>query len=209
MASKQEKTQDQLVTETETELLKGLRSGDSASFESLVRTYSPRILAIARRYLRSEADAADTLQDTFVQVFKHIESFEGRSSLWYWIRGIAIKQCLMRLRQRRRRPEESIEHLLPVFDANGHRIESSELTTDGLDAPQQTMDVQRFVMQAIDSLPDSYRTVLFLRYIDGYTTRETADTLDIQRNAVKTRLHRARSALKKLLEPVMDRDQLL
>ncbi len=115
----------------------------------------------------------------------------------------------MRLRQRRRRPEESIEHLLPVFDGDGNRVEATGTSSDGLDAPQQTMDLQRFVRQAIDSLPDSYRTVLLLRDIDGYTTRETADTLDIQINAVKTRLHRARSALKKLLEPVMDRDQLL
>ncbi len=209
MASKQEKTQDQLVTEVETELLKGLRTGDSTSFELLVRTYSPRILAVARRYLRIEADAADCVQDTFLQVFRNIDSYEQRSSLWYWIRGIAINRCLMILRQRRRRPEESIEHLLPVFDDDGNRVEVTGSSPDGLDAPAQSVDVQHFVRQAISSLPDSYRTVLLLRDIDGYTTGETAEILDIQINAVKTRLHRARSALKKLLEPVMDRDQLL
>ena len=209
MASKPGKTQNQLLTEAESELLKELRSGDSASFELLVRTYSPKVLAVARRYLRSEADAADCVQDTFLQVYRNIDSYEQRSSLWYWIRGIAINQCLMILRQRRRRPEESIEHLLPVFDASGNRVEETGSSSDGLDAPAQSVDVQRFVRQAIKSLPDSYRTVLLLRDIDGYTTRETADILNIQFNAVKTRLHRARSALKKLLEPVMERDQLL
>ncbi len=209
MASKPGKTPDQFLTEAETELLKGLRSGDSASFESLVRTYSPRVLAVARRYLRNEADAADCVQDTFLQVFRNIDSYEQRSSLWYWFRGITINQCLMILRQRRRRPEESIEHLLPVFDDDGNRVEVTGSRSDGLDAPAHSVDVRRFVRQTISSLPDSYRTVLLLRDIDGYTTRETADILDIQINAVKTRLHRARSALKKLLEPVMDRDQLL
>ncbi len=209
MASKSGKTQDQLLTDAEIELLKGLRSGDSASFELLVRTHSPRILAVARRYLGTEADAADCMQDTFLQVCRNIDSYEQRSSLWYWIRGIAINRCLMILRQRRRRPEESIEHLLPVFDDDGNRVEVTGSRSDGLDVPAHGVDVRRFVRQAINSLPDSYRTVLLLRDIDGYTTRETADILDIQINAVKTRLHRARSALKKLLEPVMERDQLL
>lgn len=187
-------------------LVDSLRNGEDSGYETLVRSYGPQVMAIANRYLRSEADAADCFQDTFIAVFQSIDGFQKRSSFRQWVRGVAINQCLMRLRTRQRRREDSIDHMLPMFDERGSRIEVASPRQkaeagDALDAEQ----LRRVVREKIDRLPDKYRLVLLLRDIDGYSTGEAADILGIQVNAVKTRLHRARSALKCILEPVLER----
>ncbi len=192
------------VGATETELLECLRAGEERCFETLVRHLGPLVLATAKRYLRSEAETADCFQDTFLAVFESINKFEQRSSLRTWVRGITINQCLMRIRKQRRRQEESIEHLLPVFDENGNRIEmTGVIQSSGISESIDRTRVKSIVREKINELPDDYRLVLLLRDIDGYTTKETAAILRIRINAVKTRLHRARSALKSLLTPVL------
>ncbi len=192
------------VGASETELLECLRAGEERCFETLVRQLGPQVLATAKRYLRSEAEAADCFQDTFLAVFEGINEFEQRSSLRTWVRGITINQCLMRIRKQRRRQEESIEHLLPVFDENGDRIEmTGMIQSSAISESIDTTRVKSIVRKKINELPDDYRLVLLLRDIDGYTTKETAAILRIKINAVKTRLHRARSALKSLLTPVL------
>ncbi len=192
------------VGASETELLECLRAGEERCFETLVRQLGPLVLATSKRYLRSEAETADCFQDTFLAVFEGINKFEQRSSLRTWVRGIAINQCLMRIRKQGRRQEESIEHLLPVFDENGDRIEmAGMIQSSGISESIDQTRVKSIVREKINELPDDYRLVLLLRDIDGYTTKETAAILRIKINAVKTRLHRARSALKSLLTPVL------
>ncbi len=179
-----------------------VRSGENRCYDIFVRRFGGKVLAVAKRYLRSDADAADCFQDTFVAAFDSIDRFEKRSSLGTWLRGITVNQCLMRARTNSRRREESIDHLLPQFDERGKRVTTYEPTQSSdfgemIDRSQ----TQTVVRSMIDQLPDDYRMTLLLRDIDGYSTKETADILGIQVNAVKTRLHRARSALKTLLAP--------
>ena len=195
----------QRAINNDAKLLECLRAGDESCYEILVRKHGPQVLATAKRYMRSEADAADCFQDTFLAVFESINNFEQRSSLSTWIRSITINQCLMRIRQQRRRQEQSIEHMLPIFDEHGDRIDvASPRQTTAIGKSIDTEQMRGIVRQNINKLPDNYRLVLLLRDIDGYTTKETAATLGIKINAVKTRLHRARSALKYLLEPVLE-----
>ncbi|MCH8945188.1 MAG: sigma-70 family RNA polymerase sigma factor [Proteobacteria bacterium] len=192
------------VGASETELLKCLRAGEERCFETLVRQLGPQVLATAKRYLRSDAEAGDCFQDTFLAVFEGINKFEQRSSLRTWVQGITINQCLMRIRKQARRQEESIEHLLPIFDENGDRIETTAIIqSPAISESIDTTRLKSIVREKINELPDDYRLVLLLRDIDGYTTKETAAILRIKINAVKTRLHRARSALKSLLTPVL------
>ena len=194
-----------LTHDAEEKLLKSLRNREDSGYETLVRTYGPQVMAIAIRYLRSEADAADCFQDTFVAVFQSIDSFQQRSSIRHWIRGVTVNQCLMKLRKRQRRREESIEHMLPMFDERGKRVEvASPRQKAGIGESLDAEQIRRIVRENIDRLPEDYRLVLLLRDIDGYTTRETATILGIKINAAKTRLHRARSALKFMLEPLLE-----
>ena len=191
--------------EAEEALVHSLRNREDSGYATLVRSYGPQVIAIATRYLRSEADAADCFQDTFLAVFQSIDSFQQRSSFRQWVRGVTIKQCLMRLRKQHRRREESIEHMLPLFDDSGSRVDVA--------SPQQKAEIgeivdaeniRGIVRKNINRLPEDYRLVLLLRDIDGYSTGEAAAILGIKVNAAKTRLHRARSALKFMLEPVLE-----
>lgn len=188
------------------ELVDCVRAGENRCYDIFVRRFGSKVLAVAKRYLRSEADAADCYQDTFVAAFDSIGRFEQRSSLASWLRGITVNQCLMRARTSSRRREESIDHLLPQFDDRGKRITAYELgqSTDFGELIDESQ-TKAIVRSKIDELPDDFRTTLLLRDIDGYSTQETADILGIRVNAVKTRLHRARSALKTLLEPELER----
>jgi len=191
--------------DAEAMLVHSLRQGEDSGYETLVRSYGPLVMAIARRYLRSEADAADCFQDTFIAVFQSIDNFQRRSTLRQWVRGVAVNQSLMKLRKRKRYREESIEHMLPMFDDSGSRIDvASPRQKSGIGELLDAERMRAVVRESIDKLPEDYRLVLLLRDIDGYSTSEAAAILGIKLSATKTRLHRARSALKYILEPLLE-----
>ncbi|MFQ5937647.1 MAG: RNA polymerase sigma factor [Acidiferrobacterales bacterium] len=187
----------------EAHLIAGLRDGDEACYERLVTTYAGRILAVARRIVRNEEDARDCVQDAFLQTFRNIEKFEERSSLGSWLHRIVVNAALMKIRARERRPEESIDDLLPQFDADGSRIEPEAQLAVSLEPLLERAETREFVRRSIDRLPEGYRNVLLIRDIEGYDTEEAAALLGLSPGAVKTRLHRARAALKTLLELVI------
>lgn len=191
----------------EDELLRGLADGESAAFEQLVRTHGPRMLSVARRILRSEDDARDCLQEAFIRAFSAINQFEGRASLGTWLHRITVNAALMKLRSRKSVPEQSIEDLMPNFDSDGCRIEPMWQFDESVETMIGRREVRDLVLASIGKLPDSYRTVLLLRDIEEHTTEEVASELGISAGAVKIRLHRARAALKKLLEPVFERGE--
>jgi RNA polymerase sigma-70 factor (ECF subfamily) len=177
-----------------------LRRGDEAAFEERVRSRCGALLAVARRFLRNEEDARDAVQEAFVQAFRGIRSFEGHSRLSTWLRRILVNACLMRLRTRRRKPEEALEEdLLPAFRADGHRIGATPAWEDAEERIERE-ETRRRVRAAIDRLPETARTVLLLRDIEERSTEEAAGLLGITENAVKIRLHRARQALRTLLD---------
>ncbi len=188
----------------EAALLAGLRTGDERSCEILVRAETPRLLAVALRYLRSEEDARDAVQEGFVAAFRAIGRFQGGSSLSTWLHRIVVNACLMKLRAGRRHPEASIEELLPRFDETGHRIGEPEEGRESPEAALARSQTRRAVRAAIDRLPGNYRTILMLRDIEELSTAEVAQALGLSENAVKIRLHRARQALRAGLVRVAD-----
>ena len=194
--------QNDVDVSNEKDLVARLRAGDRASFERLVRAYGGRMLAVARRLLRNEENARDCVQEAFLQTFRNIKNFEQRASLGSWLHRIVVNAALMKLRAGGRRPEESIEDLLPQFDADGLRIEPEAELAVSLER-LESAKTREAVRRSIDQLPDGYRNLLLLRDIEGYDTEETAALLGLTPGAVKTRLHRARAALKSLLEPMM------
>jgi RNA polymerase sigma-70 factor (ECF subfamily) len=186
--------------ETELSLLHRLRRQDEAACEELVRTYSGRLLSVARRMLRNDEDARDAVQEGFLSAFRAIQKFNGDCRLSTWLHRIVVNAALMKIRTRSRRPEESIEDMLPRFLEDGHHAEPTSDWGSATSLLEQRETRER-VRAAIDALPESYRTVLMLRDIDELDTAETAQLLGLTPNTVKIRLHRARQALAKLLEP--------
>jgi len=187
---------------SERDLVSRLKSGDEEAFERLVREHGGRLLAVARRFLRDEEEARDAVQECYLSAFRSINNFEQGSRLSTWLHRIVINASLMRLRRRQRKPEEPIEDFLPQFQADGHQVNHPtpdwEGSAESLLARSQTRAIVR---AAIDRLPDSYRAVLLLRDIEEMSTEEAAHSLGVTENAVKIRLHRARQALRGLLEP--------
>jgi RNA polymerase sigma-70 factor, ECF subfamily len=187
--------------EGEAALVAGLRAGDAAAYEEMVRRHLPRMLATARRVLGNEEDARDAIQDAFLSAFRALDSFEGQSRLSTWLHRIAVNAALMKLRSKRRRPERPITDLLPRFTEDGHQAEPAAPWPGALQM-LVAEETRAAVRQAIDQLPEGYRTVLVLRDIEGMDTEETARQLEVGEGVVKTRLHRARQALRALLDPL-------
>ena len=184
----------------ESRLLDGLLAGDEGVFEGLVREQGPRLLAVCRRFLRNEEDARDALQDAFLSAHRSIRTFQRGSRLSTWLHRIAVNCCLMKLRSRRRKPEEPIEDLLPRFSGSGHQVPPSLAWKETAEDLLEQSETRRIVREAIDRLPESYRTILLMRDLEELSTAETARLLETSENAVKIRLHRARQALRELLD---------
>jgi RNA polymerase sigma-70 factor (ECF subfamily) len=180
-------------------LLVALRNGEPWAFETLVRVFGGRLLAVARRFTRNEDDARDVLQSAYLSAFQGLEHFEGGSQLSTWLHRIVINTALMRLRSQRRKPEESIEGLLPTFQDDGHHVEQFSDWTTPADALLERKQTRATVRACIAQLPENYKTVLMLRDIEELSTDEVARMLSMTPTAVKVRLHRARQALSTLL----------
>jgi RNA polymerase sigma-70 factor (ECF subfamily) len=170
---------------TESGLIARLKAGDEAAYEALFRTHAGAMLAVARRFFGDTDDAADAVQDAFVSAFRGMAAFGGTSRLGTWLHRITVNACLMKVRARKRRPAVRLEEVPDRCDESV--LGRAELCDR--------------VRAAVERLPEGYRTVIRLRDLDGLDTAAAADRLGTNAAAVKTRLHRARHALKALLEP--------
>jgi RNA polymerase sigma-70 factor (ECF subfamily) len=180
-------------------LVTRLRGGDDQAFEDLVRTFGGRLMAVARRFVRNDEDAQDIVQSAYLSAFRALGQFEGNCQLSTWLHRIVVNTALMKLRSKKRKPEESIEDLLPAFLEDGHHVEQFSDWNTPADALIERNETRATVRACIDQLPDNYRTVLLLRDIEERSTQEVADLLSMTPTAVKVRLHRARQALSTLL----------
>jgi len=190
------------------DVISDLKRGDGPSTDIFVRENMGWMLASARRIVRDQFLAEDCVQAAFVNVFKNLETFEGHSSLRIWMHRIVVNQALMALRTRNRLQEMPIDDLLPEFDAGSCRLEDSRVTLENPESLLVQSQTVETVISLINKMPDIYRIVLLLRDIEELSTSEVAEMLDLSESNVKVRLHRARSGLKKLLEPLLRGDAL-
>jgi RNA polymerase sigma-70 factor, ECF subfamily len=182
-------------------LLARLRSGESAAFEQLVQDHGGHLLGVAKRLLRHDEDARDAVQDAFLSAFRGLERFEGGARLSTWLHRIVVNAALMKLRTRRRKPEAPIDDLLPRFLGDGHHEKPAVPWREGPEGAFERRELRELVRGLIDKLPESSRTILILRDVEELNTEETARLLSLTASAAKTRLHRARQALRTLLDP--------
>ena len=176
---------------------------DAVAAEQLVRDNIAWMLALAERMLRDRSLAEDAVQEAFISALRGLSRFEGRSSIKTWLHRITVNASLTKLRQLKRLAEKPIDEHLPEFDRQECRIEAPWPYLATVQEVLENAELRARVNAGIDELPDSYRIVLQLRDIEGYATREVAALLEISEANVKVRLHRARAALKKLLEPIL------
>ena len=176
---------------------------DQHENEQLVRDHIGWMLVLAQKLVGERSLAEDAVQDAFIAAFRALPAFEGRSSIKTWLHRITVNACLMILRKNKRLAEQPIDEYLPEYDRYSCRIEAP---WGYLATAEEILDNQRLralVAEKVAMLPDAYRIVFQLRDIEQYDTGEVAELLDISVSNVKVRLHRARVALKKLLEPLL------
>ena len=169
----------------EAEFLNRARSGEPSAITQLYERYGDTVYRIGYRLTGSPVDAEDVLQDVFLGLPRALQNYAGRGSLEGWIKRVAARTTLMKLRQRKRKAEVDLDHL-PPGPAEGWRGGS------GLDR----MELE----DAVDALPGALRTVFVLRDVEGYTHSEIGEMLGIGAGASRVRLHRARRILRKRLE---------
>ena len=183
-------------------MLTALRKQDQDAVETLVRENIGWMIGTAQRIVSERSQAEDIVQAAFINIFAGLDTFRGDSSLRHWMRRVVVNQSLTSLRAQKRLGEVPIDDLMPTFDANECRIEDVWHMKETPETLLASTQVSQTVLNGINQLPDIYRVILLLRDIEEFTTSEVAQTLDLSETNVKVRLHRARSALKKLLEPL-------
>jgi RNA polymerase sigma-70 factor (ECF subfamily) len=187
--------------EDDLELVGHLKARNERAFETMVHRYTNQMLATARRLLGSEHDAQDAVQQAFISVFRAIPDFNAEAKLSTWLHKIVLNAALAQLRSRRRRGRETrVEDLHPEFEGVNRWTAGGSWSSYESNDAIIGRETRRMVRTCIDQLPESYRSVLLLRDIDELDTAEVAERLAISPNATKIRLHRARQALKSLVE---------
>jgi len=173
------------------------QSGDAAAFAELVQHYDRKIFRLAKNITQNDEDAEDVLQETFMKAYEHLSGFQRNSKFYTWIVRIAVNEALMKLRKRRsgkivsldeplETGEEEVKREIAVWEGNPEERYSQE-------------ELRRILDEAVDSLKPDFRTVFALRDIEELSTEETAEALGISVPAVKSRLLRARLALREKL----------
>jgi RNA polymerase sigma-70 factor (ECF subfamily) len=179
------------------ELVARARNKDFGAFEQLLDRYEDKIFRLAYRFVRNETEAKEVLQDTFLSIWRKLDTFKGDSQFGSWLYRVAANTALMRLRSQRRHPEVSTEELpIGYLDNYGQLPTPGENWAKRPDDELQSDELRRHIQSAVDGLPEIYRTVFILRDVEGLSTEETGDILGISVPTVKTRLHRARIALR-------------
>jgi RNA polymerase sigma-70 factor, ECF subfamily len=184
----------------ESQLLAELRAGEEGAFELVVQRYGGRMLATARRFLNNECDAQDAVQEAFTSALRALDKFNGDALLSTWLHRIVVNAALVQLRSKRRRGELQIETMLPRFDEDGEWIGEQVIWTNAVEGVLESRDSREMVRRCIERLPEKYREVILLRDIEELDTCEAARLLSVTANTIKVRLHRARQALKTLIE---------
>lgn len=177
-----------------------VRSGDSATFELIMRRYNSRLYRIARSIVGDDDEAEDVVQESYVRAWSKLAQFEGRSSFATWLTRIAVHEALARARRHGR--EHGFDHGVDCED-EGALMGTGDEVRDSAPGPDEvaaSKELRRLLDAAVDELPEGYRLVLVLRDIEGLTGAEAAAALDTTEGNVKVRLHRARGALRRLLE---------
>jgi RNA polymerase sigma-70 factor (ECF subfamily) len=180
-------------------LIARIQAGDKAACAECIEVHSPAVYRLALRLTENEAEAEDVMQETFLNAFKAIDSFEGRSSLSTWLYRITHNTAMMRLR----RPNPYMVSVEETMAFESSHIIPRQLF-DWCCLPEEDFEddeVRSQLERAIRELPEQFKSVFVLRELEGLSTRETADTLELSEGAVKVRLHRARLWLRERLTP--------
>ena len=182
----------QAAQQTDEQVVEQILAGNTALFELLMRRYNERLYRAARAITRDDREAEDVLQQAYVNAFSHLRQFRGQAQFATWLMRITINEALARVRRRGR---------YEPFDDELSNVETFMPWNSTPDPERQafTGELRELLEWAIDQLPDGAREVFVLRDVEGLSTADTAASLEVSEDVIKTRLSRARAALRRSL----------
>jgi RNA polymerase sigma-70 factor, ECF subfamily len=177
---------------TDEEIVRQVLAGDTALFAVLMRRYNERLYRAARSIIRDDREAEDVMQQAYVNAYSHLQQFDGRARFGTWLTRIAVHEALSRVRRRGRYEpfDDGLTNVEPFQPFDAHQNPERQAFNG---------ELRELLEWAIDGLPDGAREVFVLREIEGLSTAETAEALEVSEDVVKTRLSRARAALRRVL----------
>ena len=191
------------MSDVDAALFDRLRAGDGTALEPLMERFASRVYRVAHGITGNAPDAEEVVQDVFLTLFRKAASFEGRAALGTWLYRIAVNTALNKRRGKRAQVEEPIEDHLPRYTADGHREgDRSFLLADWSQMPDELLlsrEGRGVIRTALECLPAHYRTVLVLRDVEELSSEEVSEIVGDSVASVKSRLHRARMALREQL----------
>src|SRR2546430_3641210 len=176
------------------EVVARVLAGETGMFEIVMRRHNQRLYRVARAILRNDGEAEDVMQDAYVRAYEHLNQFAGRAKFSTWLTRIAVHEALAR--QRRGSRYQELEPMLELEGDPMHRFASLALNPE---QQASNSEVRRLLEEAVEKLPDAYRTIFVLRDVEDMSTADAADVLEISEDNAKVRLHRARALLRKSL----------
>lgn len=190
---------------SDAELVARLKARDRGALEDLVRVHGGKIYGIAMQFMRKEEDAQEVMQDALVMIWKKIDSFEGRSAFTSWLYRVTANAALMALRKQKKHAGDV------SLDDHGAEAPGSIMgmkdPIDPPDAKAVNSELGKKLSDAIDQLPESQRVIVLLRDVEGFSLSDTVAMTGLDKAAIKSRLHRARLALRKLLLPYLQEEK--
>ena len=178
-------------------LVRAAKGGDDSAFEELVRRYDRNVFRIAQHITQNREDAEDVVQDAFLKAYTNLQQFQEQSKFYTWLVRIAVNEALMKLRRRRPERMVSLDEDIKTEDDSVPRE-----VADWSPNPEQNYnqaELREILSRTIQGLPPGFRTVFILRDVEGLSTEETAEALELSIPAVKSRLLRARLQLRERL----------
>jgi len=186
-------------------LVQAAKSGDISAFDELVRRYERNVFRIAQHITQNREDAEDVVQDAFLKAYQNLNQFQGNSKFYTWLVRIAVNEALMKLRRRKSSKTVSMDQDVETEEGTMPRE-----VADWSPNPEQLYnqsELKDILGRTIQGLPASFRTVFVLRDVEGLSTEETAEMLDLSVPAVKSRLLRARLQLRERLNKYFKRQK--
>jgi len=203
-----EKNQNRkIVKDNDFDLIQAINSGQTEKFQDLVKRYEQKLYNFSLRMCRNASDAEDMIQDTFLNVFKYLKNFRHETKFKNWLYKVAASTCIKKRRKSKFAPDRelSLDEFLPDDEA-----EKPDSVPEWAMLPLDKLlneELSSVINKTILTLPKKYRVVIILRDIEGFSTAETAQILNLSPPNVKVRLHRARLFLRDKLKGYFENDQ--